>query len=818
MSTPYQLAAREYFAVGWSPIPLPTREKHPVPDQPAHFTGAVGLYVDQAQLDAWLAPKARVRAGNLSFAAGNIALRLPKTVIGIDVDAYGSKKGAETLEKAEEAWGALPATYVITSRDDGISGIRLYRIPEGLAWPGELPQGKGVELLRWDHRYAMVAPSLHDETGAEYRWHKEQDGDEVRSLTISDEFPAPEDLPALPAEWVAGLTSGRKWTATEVNEDMDASELQAWLAARVDPDDICAFMSRTVAKYTREVRQASDDGGAHDAARDGAWAILGDAGSGHGGVIAALTSLRNVFLKAVEGRRGNERIAKTEWARIVTRGAAKVSAEGDPATEDPCLSLKAASKSNGGSKDINWRMDDIGNAERLIRVMADNARYIEGYNSWYIWDGATWNADRTRQVERWAVKTVNNMDQELEFLKGDAKPALLSAFKKHIKASGGAGRLAAMVTVARGRKGITLNGAEFDGNPRLLGCSNGVLELAERDIRFRPVTREDYLTLNTRVEYDKKASSTLWDSFLKRVQPDQEVREWLQMLVGYSLLGVNMQRLLVVAAGPTSTGKTTFAEAFAAALGDYAGPMPASVLRDNADDKPRPDLLDALPKRVVIAEELGTAQHLHPDQIKRLTGGSTVAARGMRANTYVYRVPAFTPWLVTNSAPTVSGADQALWRRLLVVPFTVQIPLAEEKPQIRQLLTSEARAAVLRWAVDGYLAWVELVTRGGTLLDMPLSVVEANMQFRSDMSDLDGFIAEACVLGAEESCAPRELYDAYQHWCERGNVSVRDQLSERRFGMEITAKGYHKKSIRTEEGPRSVRCGIALNPQWKRLV
>jgi Zierdtviridae DNA primase len=790
-----------------------------VPDQPFHFTGAEGVYVTEEQLKAWCKPKARARAGNLSFAPGNIALRLPKTIIGIDVDAYGDKKGEETLERAEEAWGPLPPTFVVTSRDDGVSGIRLFVVPEGLAWPGELPQGKGVELLRWDHRYCLVAPSIHDQTGAEYRWWVEVDGDDGRALEASDEFPAPGDLPALPEAWIDGLTSGRKWTATAVNEEMGASELQDWLRSRVDPDDMCTFMRATLTKYTREVRQASDDGGAHDAGRDGAWAILGDAGAGHAGVVAALTSLRNVFLAAVEGRRGNERIAKGEWARIVMRGAAKVSAEGEPAEVDPCVSNKA---DNGGgprgSKDINWRMDDIGNAERLIRIMDDRARYVEGFGCWYIWGNGSWSADTDRQVERWAVKTVNNMENELAYLEGEARPALVSAFKKHIKASGGAGRLAAMVTVARGRKGIVLNGAEFDSNAELLACPNGVLELQDNGVGFRSVRREDYLTLNTRVEYKPGAKSKLWETFLSQVQPDDEVRAWLQMLAGYSMYGENIERLLIVATGPTSTGKSTFTEAFMAALGDYAGPMPASVLRDNADDKPRPDLLDALPRRLVVAEELSAAQHLHPDQIKRLTGGSTVAARGMRASTYIYRVPAFTPWLVTNSAPTVTGADPALWRRLLVVPFNQQVPTGKENKALRRLFATSERAAILAWLVDGYKAYVELGSRGGSVLDMPLAVVEANAEFRSSMNDLDGFIEEVCDCEPSAICSPRELYEAYKQWCERGNVSTREQLSERRFGLEMNAKGYLRQQRRVDGEPRWIRAGIALNSTWKRLV
>jgi hypothetical protein len=126
MASPYTAAARDYLEAGWSPIPLPYKEKDPPPNKPVSFTGADGAYVTEEQLRAWLKPKARCSAGNLSYPPGNIALRLPRNVIGVDVDAYGTKRGAETLEAAEEAWGPLPPTWVSGSREDGVSGIRLY--------------------------------------------------------------------------------------------------------------------------------------------------------------------------------------------------------------------------------------------------------------------------------------------------------------------------------------------------------------------------------------------------------------------------------------------------------------------------------------------------------------------------------------------------------------------------------------------------------------------------------------------------------------------------------------------------------------------
>ena len=156
MTGPYAHAWQQYRAAGWTGIiPLPPRRKSP---PPRGVTGPTGIWPSVADCLSW----AEGREG-----AGNIALKLPHGVLGIDVDDYDGKPGAATLADAQERWGQLPPTWVSGARG-GLSGIRLYRVPEGLAWPGEV--GPGIETVHSGHRYAVVWPSVHPDTGGTYQW------------------------------------------------------------------------------------------------------------------------------------------------------------------------------------------------------------------------------------------------------------------------------------------------------------------------------------------------------------------------------------------------------------------------------------------------------------------------------------------------------------------------------------------------------------------------------------------------------------------------------------------------------------------------
>ena len=200
---PYAASADIYLARGWSSVlPLPANSKTP---PPGGFTGNGGVTPTATDIATWK------RTG------GNIALRLPENVLGIDVDDYAAKVGADSLSATEVRWGELPATVMSTSRESGVSGIRLFTIPTGLQWPNVV--APDIDVVRFAHRYAVVAPSLHPE-GRPYRWVNTADGTPA-------EIPCAADLPALPASWVEGLTGGA--TATVRGKVASPSEVEAFL-------------------------------------------------------------------------------------------------------------------------------------------------------------------------------------------------------------------------------------------------------------------------------------------------------------------------------------------------------------------------------------------------------------------------------------------------------------------------------------------------------------------------------------------------------------------------------------------------------------
>ena len=296
-TTPYRTAAGALFAAGWWPLPLPPNAKT-MP--PTGFTGEDGR-----------APTADdVIAHALDPRYGNVAIRLPKEVIGLDVDAYGDKPGAATLATLEREHGALPATVMITSRTDGVSGIRLYRLPAGVD-EADLAGGvPGIEVIRFGHRYAVAPPSIHPTTGQPYRWLDTATGSETG-------IPSLASLPVLPAAWLPAL---RKTASSPASTVSSTTEARTPTAHR----GTCKVAPRWLSEALRALEQGASR---HDVATRESLRGVRFEEMGHD-IAREIDTFGLAFITAIsKDRDGGARTATYEWQAMLDGARAAVAAD-----------------------------------------------------------------------------------------------------------------------------------------------------------------------------------------------------------------------------------------------------------------------------------------------------------------------------------------------------------------------------------------------------------------------------------------------------------------------------------------------------------
>ena len=163
--------------------------------------------------------------------------------------------------------------------------------------------------------------------------------------------------------------------------------------------------------------------------------------------------------------------------------------------------------------------------------------------------------------------------------------------------------------------------------------------------------------------------------------------------------------------------------------------------------------------------------------IKQLTGGDPISARFLYGEFFEY-YPKFKLWLTTNYRPIINGVDDGIWRRIVLVPFDVQIPADKVDPDLKYKLLREA-SGILDWAVQGAIKWQE---EG---LTPSKKIREANSSYRKEMDVLETFVDELCTVGQGYQYRASEFYQDYIKWAQENRAY---EMSHIEFGERMGKK------------------------------
>lgn len=198
-------------------------------------------------------------------------------------------------------------------------------------------------------------------------------------------------------------------------------------------------------------------------------------------------------------------------------------------------------------------------------------------------------------------------------------------------------------------------------------------------------------------------------------------------------------------------------------------------------DRHPTDLAGLRGARFVTAIETEQGRRLNESKVKAITGGDKISARFMRQDFFEY-TPQFKPVIVGNHKPAIRNIDEAMKRRMHMIPFTVTIPPERRDSRLTEKLLSE-RDGILAWAVAGCLAW----QREG--LKPPASVVSATEEYFEAEDALGRWLEERCVRAPNAKSLTAELFSDWKQWAETSGEFIG---SQRRFSDLLITRGLEK--------------------------
>jgi putative DNA primase/helicase len=404
-----------------------------------------------------------------------------------------------------------------------------------------------------------------------------------------------------------------------------------------------------------------------------------------------------------------------------------------------------------------------------------------------------------------------------------------SARKRFGLSSGNTGKMDAMIGEAKPFRSRPLDHCDADGMK--FNVQNGTLHFVQVEVEdldnpepdsirmkkewqviLLPHDRDDMITKLAPVTWDPDATAPIYEAFINRIMPQPDVRAFTQRSLGLSLTGVAFEQCFWIFFGDGSNGKSTLTDAVAEVIGDYAVTIPImSLVNDQprAGGQPTPDLNHLPGSRFVRASEPKAGMPLDESLIKQLTGGEPIVLRRLNQESTEIR-PKFKLYISANKKPAIYGDDEGIWRRVYLVPFTVQIPKGERDKRLPEKLKAEA-SGILNWLIAGLL---DYLNRGS--LAPPEEVLAATQDYRDESDDFGLFIRDALDVtrNPADTETPGALYVAYKNWCSRAvKTAVKESVFTRRMPAAAERAGFekHKASTSSYAGVR-IREGFGTKP------
>ena len=411
-------------------------------------------------------------------------------------------------------------------------------------------------------------------------------------------------------------------------------------------------------------------------------------------------------------------------------------------------------------------------ALRFVNQDHGRLRYVDAWGKWYVWNGKVWILDNTREA--------------LDLVREVCLVASNEADRRAAISLASASTVSGVERLARGNRALAATVDQWDRDAWLLNTPDGVLDL--RSGRLQPRSPIDYMTKMTAVAPDGRKCCR-WLEFLSRVTGgNAELQAYLQRMAGYVLTGSVSAQVLFFAYGTGANGKGVFFNTLTGILGidsgGYAAVSPVEVFTASYGQRHLTELARLRGARLVVSQETEQNQAWAESRIKALTGGDPITANFMRQDHFTFN-PQFKLLLSGNHKPAVRSVDEAMRRRIQIIPFAVTIPAAERDPDLAETLKAEW-PGILAWMVEGCLLWQQ---KG---LDPPQAVLDATAAYLDAEDSLGQWLQECCEFGADVNSESSLLFGSWKGWAEPRNEPVGTIKS---FVQALAARQFRQKRM-----------------------
>ncbi|WP_233829219.1 phage/plasmid primase, P4 family [Paraburkholderia sp. ZP32-5] len=410
--------------------------------------------------------------------------------------------------------------------------------------------------------------------------------------------------------------------------------------------------------------------------------------------------------------------------------------------------------------------------------------------AFYVFTNGVWRNDR-KETARVLQGIIKDLLATARTSKAEGAVRALNGLKSFVQANK---MLEEFLTYPE----LDAKGEDFDFKPELLGVPDGVVNL--RTGQFRQARPEDMVSRSTAARFDESAKCPAFHQFIRDIAGSDDYRRYLQTVLGYLFIGHSNEQKAFFMLGSGSNGKGTLTRAIQTVMGDkyYTTLSPAlmkGASKGNGNG-PTPAIMTLRGVRAAFCTETERKNGIDEPFFKQLTGNDALTGRHNYEGQEMFK-PQCKLLISTNAMPDWQYEDQALWRRVVVLPFTRQFEGGDRNSNLDSELAAES-SGILNWMIEGAKRYLK---HG---LGTCRKVEEATDMAHESADTVQRWIEAKCRTGKDLSVRSSDAFESYQAFVERLRLAA---LTQKKFRVRMLALDYQQKRI----SQSMIFRGLALN-------
>lgn len=264
---------------------------------------------------------------------------------------------------------------------------------------------------------------------------------------------------------------------------------------------------------------------------------------------------------------------------------------------------------------------------------------------------------------------------------------------------------------------------------------------------------------------------------------DNETINYIQMLLGKTLIGKNFKNQITIFQGPTNTGKSTLCLLVANVLNNYASSISADIFVQNKYINIEREMSKLENKRFVYCNEVDENSILNSVVLKRLTSEEKIWVEQKYIIPHEINIT-WDMFLTTNYSPKIVSDDGAIWNRIIRIPFEKSIKSIDSN--FIESFTKSYGSALISWLIDGAFMFIKNEYKLPKIIN---KIKKSLTQYKSE-DDLENYLEENIIFDKNNRIETKILYKNYLAFCDK---HLQKPLSNNMVTRLLSKRGVERK-------------------------